>query len=396
MKNSSKLSMIWLLSYISIASVSAAAITPALPNMEHSFSLSTGTIEWVVSAFLIGYVIGQLIYGPLSNIYGRLKALQLGLNINILGVFLCLIASLYPHYPLLLLGRLITGFGSAAGLTCTFILINEWLPEERRKIAMSYSILSFALGNGFAVLIGGIITQYINWQSCFIFLLLQGLIMRFGLCAFDETLTEPKQFHMSSLLRDYGHALCSYKLLAFSAIWGACTAVGYCYAAAAPQIAYQYLHLSVSEYGYWNSINIIGMLTGGLSARLLIHYFSVLTVITLGYIGCSFALLSLISLLYLHSHSVLWFFGSTAILYSCSAYLFAGGSYVASNAIADKASASSMMSFINMGVATSCVVIMGYLSVNPFYGFLEILVGVFCLTFLFFISFLFNPKVKFD
>lgn len=77
-----KLTMTWLLSYISIASVSAAMITPALPHIEHTFALSTGTVEWVVSTFLIGYVLGQLIYAPLANVYGRLNALEWGLNIG--------------------------------------------------------------------------------------------------------------------------------------------------------------------------------------------------------------------------------------------------------------------------------------------------------------------------
>lgn len=329
MKVTSKLSMTWLLSYISIASVSAAIITPALPNIEHTFALSAGTVEWIVSAFLIGYVIGQLIYGPLANVYGRLKALQWGLNINILGILLCLLASFYPNFLLLLIGRFITGLGSAAGLTCTFMLINEWLPEEHRKTAMAYSILSFALGIGLAVLIGGIITQYSQWQVCFIFLLLQGLLMRIGIRVFDETLREPKSFHIPTLLCDYRHALRSFKLLTFASIWGACSAVGYCYSAAAPQIAHQYLHLSASEYGYWNVLNIIGMLIGGLSARVLMQRFSVMKVIAVGYIGSFFGLLSLVAMLYINYNSVLWFFISTCLLYCCSSYLFAGGSYMA-------------------------------------------------------------------
>lgn len=380
----SKLTLIWLLSYISIASVSAAMVTPALPYIEQSFALNTGTVEWVVSIFLIGYVIGQLVYAPLANVYGRLNALKWGLNINILGLLLCLYASISPHYCLLLLGRLLTGLGSAAGLTCTFMLINEWLPEEQRKTAMAYSILSFALGIGFAVLIGGMITQYLQWQGCFIVLLLQGLLMRLGIRAFDETLTQPKSFHIPSLLRDYKHALGSFKLITFSSIWGACSAVGYCYSAAAPQIAHSYLNLSASAYGYWNTLNIVGMLLGGLSARSLMQRFPVMHVITLGYVGSSLALLSLGTMLYLNPQSVFWFFVSTSLLYCCSSYLFAGGSYMASNAIEDRASASSMMSFINMGVATISVVIMGYLSANPFYSFLWILVGIFLTTFILF------------
>ncbi|WP_242604601.1 MFS transporter [Legionella fairfieldensis] len=381
----SKFTMIWLLSYISIASVSAAMITPALPDMEQFFALRTGTVEWVVSTFLIGYVIGQLIYGPLANVHGRLKALQWGLNINIAGLILCLFASVYPHFLLLLAGRFITGLGSAAGLTCTFMLINEWLPEEQRKTAMAYSILSFALGIGFAVLLGGIITQYAQWQGCFVFLLLQGILMRIGVRVFDETLSTPKPFHLLASLRDYGQALCSFKLLVFSSIWGACSAVGYCYSAAAPQIAHQYLHLSTAEYGYWNTLNIVGMLLGGLSARVLMQRFPVNRVITMGYMGSCLALLSLGLMWYLNSQTVLWFFMSTSLFYCFSSYLFAGGSYMASNAIEDKASASSMMSFINMSIATLSVVIMGYLSSDPFFGFLWMLASVFFITLILFI-----------
>lgn len=392
MNNKSKISLAWLLSYISIASVSAAMVTPALPYIEHDFSLNTGTVEWMVSSFLVGYVIGQLVYGPLANVYGRLKALQWGLNINLLGLLLCLLASFYHHYPSLLIGRFITGLGSAAGLTSTFMLINEWLPQEQRKLAMAYSSLSFALGIGLAVVLGGVISQYILWQGCFVFLLIHGIIMRVGTRAFDETLTQPKSFHIPTLLRDYGHALCSQKLLVFSSIWGACSAVGYCFSAAAPQIAHDYLHLSVSEYGYWNILNIFGMLIGGLSTRALTQNFSVIQMIGIGYTGCFLALLSLVIMVLTQSQSVFWFFGSSCLLYGFSAYLFMGGSYIASNAISDRASASSMMSFINMSLATLSVVIMGYLSANPFYGFLLMLFSIFLITLLFLILFQANEK----
>ena len=119
------------------------------------------------------------------------------------------------------------------------------------------AILSFALGIGLAVLLGGIITQYLQWEGCLIFLLLQGFIARIGTHVFDETLRKPKLFPIPTLLNDYKQAPCSFKFLAFSSTWGVCSAVGYCYSAAAPQISSQYLDLSASQYGYWNILNII-------------------------------------------------------------------------------------------------------------------------------------------
>lgn len=158
-----QLKMGWLLSYISIASVSAAMITPALPAIQTQYSLSLGVVEWIVSAFLIGYVFGQLIYAPLANQFGRLKALRIGLIINLIGIILSLLALTANSYELLIIGRFVTALGSASGLACTFMLINEWLPESQRKSAMAYSVLSFALGVGLAVMIGGIITEYWDW-----------------------------------------------------------------------------------------------------------------------------------------------------------------------------------------------------------------------------------------
>lgn len=365
--------LIWLLSYISIASVSAAIITPALPAIQAHYTLSLGAVEWIVSAFLIGYVIGQLIYAPLANQYGRLKALRIGLVINLLGVVVCLIALRCEVYCILIIGRVLTALGAASGLACTFMLINEWLPESQRKTAMSYSVLSFALGVGLAVMLGGVITEYWNWQGCFWFLLMHGAIMLWGTKVFSETLTTPKPIHPMTILRDYSAALASSKLVIFSLVVGCCSAISYCFSAAGPQISHDLLQLSAAQYGYWNGLNIVGMLCGGFLVKELLTRFSVNWVITIGFLGVALGIVSLLLLWMIGSHSALWFFLTTAGLYLFSSLLFSGGSLVASNAIPDKASASSMMSFVNMCFATAAVILMGYLVTNPLLGFILIL-----------------------
>jgi MFS family permease len=369
----SKFNLIWLLSYISIASVSAAIITPALPEIQSHFALSLGTVEWIISAFLIGYVVGQLIYGPLANQFGRLKALRIGLMINILGVIICLVALAVDAYWLLIIGRLITALGAASGLACTFMLINEWLPESQRKTAMAYSVLSFALGVGIAVMLGGLITEYWHWQGCFWFLLVHGLIMLWGTCVFCETLVTPKPIHAVTIFRDYSAALSSSKLVVFSLVVGCCSAISYCFSAAGPQIAQDLLKLSAAQYGYWNGLNIIGMLLGGLFVKQLLARFSINTVIAIGFLGIALGIGNLLIFWGVESQSALCFFLTTASLYLFSSLLFSGGSLVASNALTDKASAAAMMSFVNMCFATLCVILMGYLVTNPLLGFVIIL-----------------------
>lgn len=369
----SSFNLFWLLNYISIASVSAAIITPALPKIQTEYALGPGIIEWIVSAFLIGYVVGQLVYAPLANRYGRLIALRTGLVINLLGITICLFALLQGSYWLLIGGRLITALGAASGLACTFMLINEWLPETQRKTAMAYSVLSFALGIGIAVVIGGLITEYLNWQGCFWILLVHGVIMLWGTCMFSETLTHPKSIHVLTIIRDYYAALASAKLVIFSLVVGCCSAISYCFSAAGPQIAEDILKLSAAEYGYWNILNIVGMLFGGLFAKQLLARFSAHRLITIGFLGVALGIVNLLIMWYMGSQSSLWFFLITGNLYLFSSFLFSGGSFVASNALSDKASAAAMMSFVNMCFATLGVILMGYLMVNPLLSFIIIL-----------------------
>ena len=376
----SSFNLIWLLNYISIASVSAAIITPALPQIQTQYALTAGTVEWIVSAFLIGYMVGQLIYGPLANRFGRLKALRIGLTINLIGIVVCLIALAAQIYILLIVGRLITALGAASGLACTFMLINEWLPESQRKNAMSYSVLSFALGIGIAVVLGGLITDYWHWQGCFWFLLAHGVIMLLGTRVFSETLVTPKPIHALTIIKDYSAALSSSKLVIFSLVVGSCSAISYCFSAAGPQIAEELLTLSAAEYGYWNSLNIVGMLLGGILVKQLLTRFSASQVIAVGFLGVALGIANLIFMWTFSSNSTLWFFLITASLYLFNGLLFSSGSLIASNALTDKASAAAMMSFINMCFATLSVILMGYLATNPLLSFIIILVLVWILV----------------
>jgi len=358
-----------LLSYICIASVSAAIITPALPQIELTYSLSHGALEWIMSIFLLGYVIGQLIYGPLANRFGRLNALRSGLVINLLGISLCIVSVYFSSYALLLFGRLVTALGAAAGLSCTFILLNESLSKEQAKRAMSFAVVSFTLGIGIAVTLGGIISQHLHWQYCFAVLLVHGFIMLGLTWQFQETLQKPLELHPLRILSGYLSALKNKRLIVFSLTVGLVSAVAYCYSAAAPLYAHSVLHLTPDIYGYWNLLNMLGMLTSGfLSAYLMKTHGAQRTL----FVGLGFMIPCLMSFLLMsitQQSNALWFFTTSMFLYLFSGLLFPAASFFASNAIEDKANASSMMSFVNMGSAMVAVAVMGYLPLRTIVSF---------------------------
>ncbi|MDE5039719.1 MFS transporter, partial [Francisella tularensis subsp. holarctica] len=68
-------------------------INPALPNIATELGLSRGTVEWLVSIYLLGYVLGQIIYGPIAKKYGDVITLSAGMTINVIGILVCILAS---------------------------------------------------------------------------------------------------------------------------------------------------------------------------------------------------------------------------------------------------------------------------------------------------------------
>ncbi len=376
----SKLKIALLLSYICIASVSAAIITPALPQIERMYSLDHGTLAWVISIFLLGYVIGQLIYAPIANRFGRLKALRSGLVLNLVGILMCIVSVWLLNYGLLLLGRLITALGAAAGLSCTFILLNELLSKEQVQRAMSFAIISFTVGVGLAVTLGGMITHYFHWQDCFILLLIHGVAMLVLTWQFPESLKTKIPLHPLNILSGYRTALKNSTLVIFSFTLGLVATVAYCYSAAAPLYAQLTLHLSPSAYGYWNLLNTLGMLASGFLSAYLMKKYGPKRLLLIG-LGCMIPfIISLILIAITQQANTVWFFTTTLFLYLFSGLLFPAGSFFASNAIEDKANASSVMSFINMGSATIAVVIMGYLPMSSIAAFATILSVFFILA----------------
>lgn len=365
-----------LLSYISIASVSAAIITPSLPQIEQAYALSHGSIEWVISIFLMGYVIGQLIYGPVANRYGRLRALRSGLALNIAGILICMLSIWFLNFSMLLLGRLVTALGSASGLACTFMLINELCAEEQAKRAMSYAVVSFTVGIGLAVSLGGLITQYLSWEYSFILLLIHGITMLLLTLMFKDTKQKQVAIIPRTILLGFKNAVQNKQLVVFSLTVGLCSAVSYCYSAASPIYAQQQLHLSPGAYGTWNFLNMAGMMGSGILGAFLIKKFGTKFLLVFALIGMIPAVFSLGHMAITNQSDIWLFFMTTMFLYFYSGLLFPAASYYASNAIDDKASASSMMSFINMGSAMFAVVIMGYLPFSSIVS-LSLVVGCF-------------------
>ena len=107
------------------------AMTICLPSMQEwgaLFGASQAQVQLTFSGFVVAYGVCQLVYGPLSDRYGRKGILVIGLGLLALG---SLIAALAPNLHVLIAGRVLQGVGSAAGAVVGRAMVRDVLQGHR-------------------------------------------------------------------------------------------------------------------------------------------------------------------------------------------------------------------------------------------------------------------------
>lgn len=269
-------SLFTLLLLVSYPSVGAVLFTPALPMIAEFFKVSSSLAQLTVTLFLVGYAIGQLPYGPLSNKIGRKPALYIGMGISIFGAFLSGIAGIVQMFWLLVLARVLAALGASVGLMMTFTIVSDYYEPVLARKKLTYVILAFAIAPGAAVTFGGFLTQLISWESTFYFQALYGIILWLLCMRLPETSTElsPEPFNFTLVIESYLKRCRNFKLFLCGLIQGSCTSYVYIFAALAPFMVIHILGLTPSEYGLVNLIPSVGMVLGSVLSRLTSHHIS--------------------------------------------------------------------------------------------------------------------------
>jgi DHA1 family bicyclomycin/chloramphenicol resistance-like MFS transporter len=261
---------LWMIALLSGASALGPAsmqiLLPALPVIRDDFDVSTGIAQLTLSLSMLSIAIATLVYGPISDRYGRKPALIGGTAITLLGSIFCLVA---PTIELLILGRVVQAFGGAVGLVVARAIVRDvYGPQESAKIISTLvmvmvviPMLSPALGGELMVLFG--------WRSVFIviavFSSLMLLIMSLRL---PETLVEPANFQgLRGMLSTFMELLRSgtFRGYAFSVAF--VSVVFFSFISAAPEIMVSVLNRPATEYGYYFVLVPAGFMAGNYLSR---------------------------------------------------------------------------------------------------------------------------------
>ncbi|WLS92339.1 Bcr/CflA family multidrug efflux MFS transporter [Gilliamella apicola] len=246
---------------------------PSMPTIAQDFNVADATVQLTISCYLLGFSFGQLLFGPITDSYGRRYVLIAGLIIFIVAALICGIAS---NINQLITARFFHGIAAAA----TSIVINALMKDiyrDRDEFSkmMSFVMLISNVAPLLAPIIGGFILYWFNWQANFYTISLTALIgLALVIIFIPETLSKAKRskFSFTRILSNFIMLFRHGQVLAYMMI-GAFAGAGLFSFLSLGPFVYMNLHgVASTNFGYYFALNIVVMVfMNTLNSRLVKH-----------------------------------------------------------------------------------------------------------------------------
>jgi len=146
---------------------------PSMPDIGRSLGASTSTVQLTLSAYLVAFAVGQIIYGPLSDRYGRKPILLVALALFCTASLACAAA---PSIETLIAARALQALGGSGAIVLPRAIVRDLYAGERagRELSRMGAIMSFA--PILAPVIGGVVQTWLGWHANFLIIVAVGLI----------------------------------------------------------------------------------------------------------------------------------------------------------------------------------------------------------------------------
>ena len=151
-----------------MSALDGTIVNIALPTISSSFNLSSSTVSWVVTIYLLVMAGCILIFGKLSDSIGFKKIFLTGFGIFTLGSFSCgFLPDLLSSFHLLIISRAFQAIGGAMITAIAPAMITAYIPMNQKGKAMGIIMTVSALGTAIGPTIGGVLTQFLSWNWIF-------------------------------------------------------------------------------------------------------------------------------------------------------------------------------------------------------------------------------------
>jgi DHA1 family bicyclomycin/chloramphenicol resistance-like MFS transporter len=273
---------------------------PAIPYLGKLWSVDLKTVNLTLVCFLLSYSPALLVYGPLSDRFGRRIPLLAGLLLFILGSLLCAAAG---SVQALIYSRILQGIGAAAPSALGLSITKDYYtgPERHKILAIIGIIVALApmIGptfGGWAMLVG-------NWHLIFFLQAGVALVSFAGVLKIPETNTNLRHIPLTQMAGPYVSLFKNHRFLTLTMVFAVSMCPFFAFIAASSEIYILGFQVSEQAFGLYFGINALSLMAGSFLCMKLV-WVNDMVLIGFGFSGMVIGGLLLI----LMPHSQVWFF----------------------------------------------------------------------------------------
>ncbi|WP_405175240.1 multidrug effflux MFS transporter [Paenibacillus sp. FSL H8-0261] len=256
-------------SITTIGPLSIDMYLPALPTLVSDFGTTAALVQLSLTFFLLGLASGQLVAGPLSDVYGRRRPLLIGMFIYAVSSVLCAFS---PSIGLLIVLRFIQGLAGSVGVVVSRAAVRDLYSGSELTKFFSLLMIVNGLGPILAPVIGGQLLRVTTWQGIFLVLFAAGIIFCLTiLLRLPETLPKERRSKsgLKGTLLTFRVLLGNRKFMGYALSQGFVTASMFAYISGSSFVLQNIFAVTPQVYSLIFAVNGIGIIiTGQIAGRL--------------------------------------------------------------------------------------------------------------------------------
>jgi DHA1 family bicyclomycin/chloramphenicol resistance-like MFS transporter len=259
---------------IALGPLSIDLYLPALPGLTDDLSASPSSVQLTLTGILAGLGFGQLIIGPLADIYGRRRPLLAGIAVNIVTSLLCAVA---PTIAVLDVLRVLQGLGAAAASVVAMAVVRDLFTGRAAAAVISRLVMVMGIAPVLAPSLGSAVLQMGSWRTVFVVLaalgVLLGVLAAFGL---KETLPPERRSApgLRTVLQGYGVLLRDPSLVGFMLVASLTMAAVFAYVSGASFVLQDGFGLDERTFGLLFGVGAVGLIASSQVNVALLRRFS--------------------------------------------------------------------------------------------------------------------------
>jgi len=285
---------------------------PGFGDMANDLKVMPSQLQYTLTSFIFGLSLGQLIYGPLSDKWGRKGPLLFGIVLFSMTSFLIAFCS---SLKALIILRFIQALGSCVGMVITRAIIRDHF--HAKEVAKVFSLILLIMGVSpiFAPMLGSQLLQFFNWRVLFVCLGVYGVLAFLGtLFVVKESLKEPVAFKKSFL--NYVDLFKDRQFMLASLITGTVMAAMFSYISSSSIVFMEIFQMSKNSYPLFFGLNAFGLIFASQVNVRLLNSYSINQILT-GAINIFFINSLFLALVTAMNLNLYWFEFALFLVISC-------------------------------------------------------------------------------